>query len=155
MRTSLIASFAFVCLTASVSQAADTVVSTAGGAHIRVAGASANLNAIRRAANMPLLRENPRLSQAARKHAADMHRNGLKGHRGSDGSRTKQRVAATGYRPCGTAENVAWGTWTTASVMRAWSQSPKHRDNMLNPIVREFGYAAVGDRQVLVFAKSC
>jgi len=78
----------------------------------------------------PLVAE-PRLTEAARKHAADMASHKNMSHEGSDGSTPADRVKREGYPYVSTGENVAKGQATVEAVMTAWMDSPHHRDNIL------------------------
>ena len=64
------------------------------------------VNAYRAEKGLPAYTVNPRLAQAAQRHANDMACNKLSAHTGSDGSTPQTRVAATGYTCQSVAENV-------------------------------------------------
>ena len=74
------------------------------------------------------------------------------GH-GADGRTPAERVKAHDYRPCLTAENIAWafdsfGFETDALAERftaGWIESPGHRRNMLEPNATETGVAVARD----------
>jgi uncharacterized protein YkwD len=92
------------------------------------------------------LAPNRRLAAAATAYAQDLVAGSYFSHTGRDGSGVVDRVERTGYLPPGVdwmlGENLAWGTGalaTPASIMRAWMDSPGHRENILNPGFREIG----------------
>lgn len=112
------------------------------------------LNAARAANDLPPLRENTKLTAAARAHALDMARGGFFSHVGSNTSTPSQRVNAHGYSLCFVAENIAQGWNTPDQVMQGWMDSPGHRSNNLSTKATEFGAArAEGDYWVLVFGQ--
>ena len=99
--------------------------------------------------------QNPALQAAAQAHADDLAaRTGLS-HTGRDGSTVMQRVRRAGYQACYVAENIARGQPDVPSVIRAWSNSPGHYQNMVNPSGRQFGFARSNDVWVLVLARPC
>lgn len=75
----------------------------------------------------------PRLEAAASRHAADMANRRTMSHKGGDRSSPFQRMQAEGYRYGRAAENIAAGTFTLETLMRAWMRSPGHRRNILGP----------------------
>ena len=108
------------------------------------------LNGERADAGLPPLALNPKLSAAARAYAADLVAGQYFSHTGRDGSTIRTRLADAGYLPrnggWAIGENLAWGTGalaTPASIMRAWMNSPGHRENVLNPEYREIGIGVV------------
>lgn len=80
---------------------------------------------------LPPLTAEPRLTAAARAHAADMASHKKMTHEGSDGSAPADRVKRAGYTYLRTGENVAEGQTSVESVMDAWMNSPHHRENIL------------------------
>ena len=92
------------------------------------------------------LKSVPKLTQAAHGHARDMAEHGKMAHEGSDGSTPAQRAERLGYRYVKTGENVAYGQPTVESVMRAWMDSPPHRENILGDY-SEVGAARVLDKE--------
>ena len=78
----------------------------------------------------PLIAE-PRLTAAAKAHAADMAAHKKLTHDGSDNSTLVDRVKREGYTYLKVGENVAEGQETVASVMESWMNSPHHRENIL------------------------
>ena len=90
----------------------------------------------------------PRLTEAAQRHADDMLRNGVNGHIGSDGSSPQVRITETGYRTRYSGEVVFWGTGSAANPSEAldlWMQSPPHRSIILNCDYTAAGFATASD----------
>ncbi|PWK31033.1 Cysteine-rich secretory protein family protein [Actinoplanes xinjiangensis] len=88
------------------------------------------------------LKVNAQLTAAARGHSAWMARTGTFSHTGSAGSSFVARAKATGYgQP--SAENIAWGYQSAASVVQGWMNSPGHRANILNCKSKSVGVGAV------------
>ncbi|AGT07646.1 CAP domain-containing protein [Paracoccus aminophilus] len=96
-------------------------------------------NEIRRSNGLPALRANPKLVEAAARHACDMARRGQMTHAGSSTRGPSQRVKALGYRMRLVAENIAMGYNSTGDVMQAWRDSQGHLQNIMLPQTRDFG----------------
>jgi uncharacterized protein YkwD len=96
-------------------------------------------NALRASHGRGALAAERRLENAARDFAAFMARTGKFDH-DADGRQPAQRIAASGYRYCMVAENIAYefdtrGFSTAALATRFvddWKGSAGHRANMLN-----------------------
>ena len=92
---------------------------------------------------------NSDLRAAALSHSNDMVANGYFEHTSPTGVTFLDRIAATGYtqtRSWVVGENLVWGlgTYSTPqSMVTAWMNSPPHRENLLKPVFREIGVAAV------------
>ncbi|MCC1493679.1 CAP domain-containing protein [Cognatishimia sp. F0-27] len=108
------------------------------------------LNAFRSAQQRGTLTRVAALDQAARAHARDMVRNNFFEHTGSNGSTVSDRVRKAGYSYCLVAENLAYGQKDVQAAMDSWEKSPGHRRNLLNPQLREFGFAREGLYWVMV-----
>ena len=94
------------------------------------------------------LGDDPRLTEAAQRHANDMLRNGLNGHIGSDGSSPQVRITDAGYRTRYSGEIVFWGTGSAANPSQAldmWMQSHPHRGIILNCAYTAAGFATASD----------
>jgi len=92
--------------------------------------------------------DDPRLTEAAQRHANDMLRNGVNGHIGSDGSSPQARITQAGYRSHYSGEVVFWGTGSAANPSQAldsWMQSPPHRGIILNCAYTAAGFATASD----------
>ncbi|ORX89658.1 hypothetical protein K493DRAFT_305572 [Basidiobolus meristosporus CBS 931.73] len=66
------------------------------------------------------------------------------------------RVSKTGFRWTALGENVAMGYQITNAVMNGWTNSPGHRQNILNPQFTHFGsgYVANGNYWTQNFGRS-
>ncbi|MFL6202626.1 MAG: CAP domain-containing protein [Thermoanaerobaculia bacterium] len=105
----------------------------------------ATVNARREAVGAAPLVLDPRLNEAAQKHAQDMLARSYYDHRNLEGLQPRARVTQTGYRPVLVAENIARGHTTVEEAMDAWMQSRGHRGNLLNAAFTEMGVGcAVG-----------
>ena len=109
------------------------------------------LNAQRSRYGVRPLRMSQQLSEAARRHAADMERRHYFSHVSRDGSSFVQRIRRTGYlKRAGSwfvGENLAWGAGPNRSsprgIVAAWMNSPPHRRNILDSRFREIGIGVV------------
>lgn len=108
------------------------------------------INAARAAAGLAALRPNEELTQAARRHAADMAVHPYIVHTGSDGSDGGRRIREAGYQWLEWGEVVGWGFGGDARRMVDWwLGSPGHRPYLLDVTLREVGVgyvAAPGSR---------
>ncbi|MDP0927100.1 CAP domain-containing protein [Paracoccus onubensis] len=128
------------------SAGSDNAQLSAGG-DVQCSGASAADNRIgvqttniaRARAGLPRVQQNAVLARAAAEHACDMAKRGSMTHNGSSSSGPNARVKALGYRPMLVAENIAAGPYDVNQALSVWNASPKHRDNILRPQVRDFG----------------
>jgi len=93
--------------------------------------------------------DDPRLTEAAQRHANDMLLNGVNGHVGSDGSSPHARISDAGYTGASyTGEIVFWGTGSAATpstVLDLWMDSPPHRAIILNCAFTAVGFATARD----------
>lgn len=125
----------------------------------KVTEVSQGLASMRRAAGLPPIRADRQLTRAAQRHACDLARHGQMSHQGADGSNSHQRVLATGFRSCLTAENLAWGYPEGRRIIQGWYNSAKHRRNMMEPRMARFGVGVAegprGPMWVMVLAKAC
>jgi uncharacterized protein YkwD len=120
------------------------------------------VNAYRAEQNLAVFRVNPKLAQAAQRHATDMACNRLPAHTGSDDSTPQTRVAATGYAASSVAENV-YGSNPALSgpgVVDWWisdTTDTANNRNLLNTTFTEIGvgYSSFNGSgyYVLVFAR--
>jgi uncharacterized protein YkwD len=77
------------------------------------------------------LRDDSKLTVAAREHSADMANQGYFDHNSPNGATPWDRIKAAGYADP-SAENIAAGQPTPTDVMNAWMNSEGHRANILN-----------------------
>lgn len=107
------------------------------------------VNAERAAQGLPVLRSDPQLSSAARRHAQDMLARRYYGHRSPEGSDALDRfIAAGGNAWLKVTENIAicsqCDPLASAELVRTfhrqWMESPGHRGNLLDPQVTHLGF---------------
>lgn len=104
------------------------------------------VNQERAAQQLPPLKLQGQLAQAAEGHSAAMATRNFFSHCDLDTkSGPGQRIVATGYAPVTWAENVAAGQTTPASVMTTWMNSSGHRQNILSSSAWELGIGYVYD----------
>ncbi len=97
------------------------------------------INRARAEVNLPALERNAQLDAAAQGHANDLLQNGAQlGHRGSDGSNIKQRIARAGYNGAFVGENWA-GYRTLDKIFEFWLNDPPHYKNIVNAKYRQVG----------------
>ncbi|MDH5203645.1 MAG: CAP domain-containing protein [Nitrospirota bacterium] len=84
---------------------------------------------------------NDKLGKASLHHSLDMARNGFLGHKGYDGSSTKERLSRIGYKWITFGENVAEGYRTTEELVKGWIESTSHCKVIMNPDFKEAGAA--------------
>lgn len=104
-----------------------------------------------------VIRDDPRLAEAAQWQADYMANNGVAGgHIGSDGSSPQARIAEAGYpRTASTGEIIYWGTGSLATPSAAlnwWMASPAHRAVILNCAFTAAGFAIAwaGNKMIVV-----
>ncbi|MCE7027505.1 CAP domain-containing protein [Jiella avicenniae] len=102
--------------------------------------ALASINAFRAESGLPALRFDPLLDQVAERQARAMAARGDLSH-SVDGS-LPERVRAYGYDVYAAAENLGWNYRSVPAVITGWKNSAGHRKNLLNPRVRDVGFAA-------------
>jgi uncharacterized protein YkwD len=131
----------------TVFTALDTVADSAARADDSSTAMYSGVNRLREACGV--IRDDPRLTAAAQRHADDMLRNGLNGHVGSDGSSPQVRITDAGYtRASYSGEIVFWGTGSAATpnvALDMWMQSPPHREIILNCAYTTVGFATARD----------
>ncbi len=89
---------------------------------------------------LPPLKANTALERAARSHSQNMAENDFFGHKGADGSSPWDRIDAAAYGNWYVlAENIAAGYEAPEQVVKAWMDSPRHRDNLLSQDLYEAG----------------
>ena len=88
------------------------------------------LNAVRRKRLLPVFRMDPRLQEAAQRHADMMGARGLYGHEIGPGTDFKSRILAVDYNNT-SGENIGVGYASVDAAIEGWLNSPAHRKNML------------------------
>ena len=109
----------------------------------RIRGAIACLiNVTRSQKGLPTLKSSARLRKAAGAHTRDMVTRHYFDHQGPSGPSFVTRLQSVGYWPATAGENIAYGGGVLATpyaIWLAWMNSDGHRENILNPKVRELG----------------
>ncbi|OHA96565.1 MAG: hypothetical protein A3J09_01220 [Candidatus Zambryskibacteria bacterium RIFCSPLOWO2_02_FULL_51_21] len=100
---------------------------------------SALTNAERLENNLPELRENPLLDEAARLKAEDMARNAYFAHTSPEGKTPWYWFQKAGYSYVYAGENLAVNFIDSADVTEAWMNSPTHRANIIKGAYTEMG----------------
>lgn len=98
----------------------------------------------RKEAGLLALRENPELSEAARRKAADMFAYNYWAHISPSGRDPWAFFKEVGYQYSFAGENLARDFYDSESVITAWMNSPSHKDNLLSEKYDEIGVAVVG-----------
>lgn len=83
------------------------------------------------------------LSQSAQKKAEDMFTNDYWAHNSPQGKTPWTFFDAAGYKYSVAGENLAKDFYNTDSLMKAWMNSPTHRENIVNTKYKEIGIAVV------------
>jgi hypothetical protein len=105
-------------------------------------------NKSRAAEGYGLLKWDPALAAAARRHCLRMAAEGPIAHQYAGEPDVTERAAQAGAHFSLLEENVAAGP-DPATIHEGWMHSPKHRANLLNPQVNRVGIAVVASRGVL------
>jgi len=102
-------------------------------------------NQQRQATGLPALEINDTLSQAAQQKAADMIAKNYWAHTSPDGITPWTFFKNVGYKYLYAGENLARDFYDSDSVIKAWMNSPTHKDNLMSSRYREIGIAVVQD----------
>jgi uncharacterized protein YkwD len=142
--------------------AAPVVPTTCSDADVQLAPSAENIatvsvaticlvNRERGARGLKALALQSQLSAASLGFSADMVRQSFFSHVSPDGRDMVDRLSRAGYihdnlSGWNVGENIGWGTGsyaTPAEMVRAWMESPGHRDNILKKDYREVGIGVV------------
>ncbi len=96
-------------------------------------------NEERLAEGIPALTANPLLARAAQMKAEDMAKRGYFAHTSPAGVTPWHWFGEAGYRYLRAGENLAVNFVDSEDVIRAWMDSPKHRENIENGKYTEIG----------------
>jgi uncharacterized protein YkwD len=100
------------------------------------------INRERSERDLPLLRADERLADAAADHSRDMVRRRFFDHVSPGGSTPGRRVTRAGYGWTSLGETIAWGTGSKGSpagTVERWMDSPPHRRILLEAKLRDIG----------------
>lgn len=100
-------------------------------------------NAERAKLQLPALTVDDRLSDAARRKAADMFTHDYWAHSSPSGVTPWSFILASGYQYLHAGENLARDFNSADTAVAAWMNSPTHRDNLLSSRYRNIGIAVV------------
>jgi len=149
--------FAFLATIVTCALASSPAVAAPPRKDASAAGSSlqrsllSELNAARARAGLSALRPAAALDAAAAAHARSMLEEGFFAHESSNGEPSWVRIsrfyALTPAWRVG--ENLIWrrGRVEAGAVVRAWLESSAHRVNVLSPVWREVGVAAVAGQR--------
>ncbi|WP_329123802.1 sigma-70 family RNA polymerase sigma factor [Streptomyces sp. NBC_01353] len=99
------------------------------------------------------LRQDPRLTEAARDYARDMVRRGYYAHSSPEGEFADARISSAGYTWSAWAENLARGGSDPSVVFESWMDGAMHQENMLNCRYKHTGVAAVSGPDGMVWVQ--
>jgi len=100
-------------------------------------------NNIRQNLSIPVLQESPSLNQAAFSKAQDMLIQQYFAHVGPDRKNLSSWISAAGYQYDLAGENLAMGFSNASEVVTAWTNSPTHYANLVDPDFKEIGVGMV------------
>lgn len=89
------------------------------------------------------LKYNATLSQSAAAKAEDMFKNNYWAHNSPEGKTPWDFFKSAGYQYSVAGENLAKDFYDTEGLIKAWMNSPTHRDNIVNPKYQEIGIGVV------------
>lgn len=89
------------------------------------------INVERIKAGLPSLAHNDALTKSACMKLDHMVANNYWAHVSPSGVQPWYWFSQAGYRYVNAGENLAYGTYTVSSMVSAWMNSPKHKDNIL------------------------
>ena len=100
-------------------------------------------NAERQKQGLSLLHYNSLLSESAAAKAEDMFANNYWSHNSPQGKTPWDFFKAVGYQYSIAGENLARDFYDTETLMKAWMNSPTHRENILSSKYQEVGIGVV------------
>lgn len=100
-------------------------------------------NIERQKQNLPLLHYNKVLSKSAELKAEDMFTNNYWAHNSPQGKSPWDFIKSVDYQYSIAGENLAKDFYDTESLIKAWMNSPTHKENILNNRYQEIGIAVV------------
>lgn len=109
------------------------------------------VNRYRARLGLRILRLDARLTDAARKHSAEMDALGYFSHVSpvKENRTLKQRIRAAKFDGDRIGENIAEGDFTPAEIVEAWRRSPGHHRNLLRSTLTAVGVSRVGTHWTL------
>ncbi|MEH6836260.1 MULTISPECIES: CAP domain-containing protein [Falsihalocynthiibacter] len=120
-----------------------------------IVNADSLLYEARKAKGLPNVTKNPRLKKAAQAQTLDMIAMATLTHKGSNGSNSRDRMRAQGYKGCFFAENIAKTSRGLEGAFDLWMTSTDHRNNIQNRKATEYGIYGASGYWTLVLASPC
>lgn len=117
-----------------------------------VLGYASNINVIdllkytneeRKEKGLDVLYLNPKLSEAAKKKAMDMFKDDYWAHVSPGGTEPWDFILSEDYDYTYAGENLAKNFYSSNEVVKAWMESPTHKENLLGKNYQEVGFAVV------------
>lgn len=93
--------------------------------------------------NLPALKYNTKLAEAAKKKAEDMFAKNYWSHYGPAGETPWDFILDSGYQYEYAGENLAKNFLFSEGVIKGWMDSKTHRENIVRPEYTDVGYAVV------------
>lgn len=94
--------------------------------------------------SLPSLKENSKLDLSAKAKTEDMIARQYFEHQSPIGEKVADLVEKTGYEFIVLGENLAMGNFENdQDLIKAWMDSPGHRENILNPNYKEIGVSVI------------
>jgi uncharacterized protein YkwD len=97
--------------------------------------------------NLLPLKINLELSNSAKSKAEDMSKKKYFSHTSPTGKKWSDFIQSSGYDYAIAGENLARNYVTPESAVKAWLESPSHRDNILNSKLEETGIGIIDTTQ--------
>lgn len=126
-----------------LSAADRNVCSTCDANEITVRNVIALMNEYRAQQNLSPLREDPRLTQAARDRVRHMEDLAYWSHEAPDGMSPFVWLSARDYPYWTAGENLASGFETARLLVASWMESPGHRENIMADKFEDCGIAII------------
>ncbi len=105
-----------------------------------------SINETRTNYGLETLRTDGRLNAAAEIKGKDILQQQYWGHRSPTGKMSWEYIKDTGYEYVEAGENLAKDFGSSRSLVSAWVDSPKHRENLLSNRFRDLGVAVVNGK---------
>lgn len=106
------------------------------------------INEYRAANNLPALKQNSKLNEAAQWFSQDLNKTQKLEHTDSLGRDLTTRLMNCGYVASGFGENIANAS-TAQGAFEQWKKSPPHNEEMLDPNRKVIGFGQTGNFWVL------
>jgi len=111
------------------------------------------INELRGKNGLEPVKINRTLEKSAMLKARDMDEKGYWSHTAPDGTTPWTLIKQAGYVYDYAGENLAKNYWDAPNLVKAWLDSPKHKEVMLTPQYRDIGIATSGKYTVAHFGR--